>query len=64
MSVSVVAPRLWKKPPFIKRAWLRWTLGLGAALYLALAFGTIEVNWHRVWAGLPRGAQFISDFPA
>ena len=62
MSVAAVAPRLWKKPPLIKRAWLRWTLGLGAALYLALAFGTIEVNWHRVWEGLPRGAQFITAF--
>jgi phosphonate transport system permease protein len=62
MSIEVAAPRNWKKPPLIKRAWLRWTLGFGAALYLALAFGTIEVNWHRVWEGLPRGAQFITAF--
>jgi len=54
--------RTWKKPPLIKRAWLRWTLGLGAALYLALAFGTTDVNWTRVWAGLPRGAQFFAAF--
>jgi phosphonate transport system permease protein len=62
MSVAVAAPRQWKKPPLIKRAWLRWVLGLGAAVYLALAFGTTDVNWTRVWAGLPRGVQFLSAF--
>jgi phosphonate transport system permease protein len=62
MSVAATAPRHWKKPPLIKRAWLRWTLGLGAAIYLALVFGTTEVNWHRVWEGLPRGAQFVKAF--
>jgi phosphonate transport system permease protein len=46
----------------IQRPWLRWTLGLGAAIYLALALGTTEVNWARVWEGLPRGAQFVTAF--
>ena len=62
MSLAEAAPRRWRKPPFIQRAWLRWTLGLGAALYLAVAFGTTEVNWARVWEGLPRGARFIAAF--
>jgi len=62
MSIAVQANRHWKKPPLIKRAWLRWTLGLGVALYFALAFGTTDVNWHRVWEGLPRGAQFVTAF--
>ena len=62
MSDAAIAPRRWKKPPFIKRAWLRWTLALGAALYLAVAFGTTDVNWTRVWDGLPRGQQFIAAF--
>ena len=62
MSTAVSAPRHWKKPPLIKRAWLRWTLALGAAFYLALAFGTTDVNWSRVWEGLPRGAQFVTAF--
>src|SRR6185437_10862095 len=62
MSIAAAAPRHWRKPPLIKRAWLRWTLGLGAALYLALALGTTEVNWTRVWEGLPRGAQFVKAF--
>src|SRR6185369_8835876 len=62
MTVAATIPRTWKKPPLIKSAWLRWLLGLGAALYLALALGTTDVNWARVWAGLPRGAQFLSAF--
>jgi phosphonate transport system permease protein len=62
MTVAATLPRRWKKPPMIQRAWLRWSLGLGAAIYLALALGTTEVNWARVWEGLPRGAQFVKAF--
>jgi len=58
---SIVRPR-WTKPPLIKRAWLRWSLGLGALVYLALALGTTDVNWARVWEGLPRGARFFAAF--
>ena len=62
MTVAAATSRRWKKPPLIKSAWLRWALGLGAAVYLALALGTTEVNWTRVWEGLPRGAQFFAAF--
>src|ERR1043165_2498688 len=62
MSIAAAAPRHWRKPPLIKRAWLRWSLGLGAALYLALALGTTEGNWVRGWEGLPRGARFFAAF--
>jgi phosphonate transport system permease protein len=62
MTVDTVALRHWKKPPLIKRAWLRWALGFGAVLYLALALGTTDVNWNRVWEGLPRGARFFAAF--
>jgi phosphonate transport system permease protein len=62
MNVAAVAPRHWTKPPLIKSATLRWGLGIGAAVYLALAFGTTDVNWNRVWDGLPRGAQFVTAF--
>jgi len=61
-SLAAVAPRRWKRPPLIKRRWLRWTLGVGAAVYIAAAFGTVDVNWGRVWEGLPRGAQFVNAF--
>lgn len=62
MTVDTVALHHWKKPPLIKRAWLRWALGFGAVLYLALALGTTDVNWNRVWEGLPRGARFFAAF--
>ncbi len=61
MSVAAV-PRLWKRPPLIKSAWLRWALIVGAVLYLALVMQTTPVNWARVWEGLPRGAAFLSSF--
>jgi phosphonate transport system permease protein len=41
---------------------LRWALGLGAAVYLALAIGSLEVNWSRVVEGLDRGWAFIIAF--
>jgi phosphonate transport system permease protein len=62
VTIAVPSPRTWKKPPLIKRAWLRWVLILGAALYLASALGTTDVNWARVWEGLPRGAKFLTAF--
>jgi phosphonate transport system permease protein len=62
MSLAVAAPRRWKKPPLIKSASLRWSLAIGAAIYLALVFETTSVNWTRVWEGLPRGAAFLSAF--
>jgi phosphonate transport system permease protein len=62
MTVGTIAPRQWKKSPLIERAWLRWALTLGAVVYLALALGTIDVNWARVWDGLPRGARFFAAF--
>ena len=62
MTVGTIARHHWKKSPLIERAWLRWALGLGAVLYLALALGTTDVNWARVWEGLPRGARFLAAF--
>ena len=52
----------WKKPPFIKRPWLRWTFALGFFAYLVAAVLTIEVNWSRVYEGLERGKQFVLAF--
>jgi len=62
MTEAALPSRRWKKPPFIKDARLRWAIGLGAAVYLALAFGTMDVNWLRVAEGLPRGIKFIAAF--
>ena len=61
-DLSQAYPRSWKKPPLIAIPWLRRGLWLGAAVYLALALGTMEVNWTRVMEGLPRGAAFLGAF--
>ena len=52
----------WKKPPLIKRNWLRWGLMIGAAVYFFTALASMEVNWSRVYEGLDRGWQFILAF--
>lgn len=41
---------------------MRWGLVLGTAVYLALAFGTMEINWSRVAEGATRGQRFIASF--
>ena len=55
-------PDVWKKPPFIRNPLLRWSLIIGAALYFAAAFGTMDINWTRAWEGIPRGGKFIASF--
>ena len=55
-------PAIWRRPPFIGAAWLRWSIGFGIALYLATAIGSVDINWVRLAAGLPRGARFLSSF--
>ena len=52
----------WKRPPFIKNATLRWAIVVGAAVYFATAFGTMDVNWERVSEGIPRGQRFLDAF--
>ncbi len=55
-------PRRWSKPPLIANPALRWGLWFGAAIYLAVALGTLEINWTRVAEGLPRGQRFLAAF--
>ncbi|GJL81957.1 MAG: phosphonate ABC transporter, permease protein PhnE [marine bacterium B5-7] len=54
--------RTWKRPPFITNPLLKWSLIVGASLYLALAFGTIDFDWQRIADGAPRGKRFIASF--
>ncbi|MCP4182810.1 MAG: phosphonate ABC transporter, permease protein PhnE [Hyphomicrobiales bacterium] len=55
-------PDTWKKPPLIRNPTLRWGLIVGFAIYLAIALGTMDVNWQRAWEGIPRGQRFILAF--
>lgn len=61
-TAAASSGRAWKKPPFIRNPLLRWGLVVGGAIYLALAFGTMDVNWSRVADGIPRGERFLSAF--
>lgn len=54
--------RTWRKPPFIKDSRLRWFLLIGTVVYLFLAIGSMDINWARVWEGIPRGQRFLSAF--
>lgn len=57
-----IAARRWSPPPLIANPWLRYGLQAGAAVYLVLALGSLEVNWTRIIDGLDRGWQFIKAF--
>jgi phosphonate transport system permease protein len=61
-EVEMLIGKAWRKPPFIKRPWLRWTLMLGFISYLIAAYLTIDVNWSRVYEGLERGKKFVLAF--
>ncbi len=52
----------WRRPPMIKRPWLRWLLIIGGLAYLVAAIASVEVNWSRVYEGLDRGGAFIMSF--
>lgn len=62
MSANPAPARRWRPSPFIANPWLRYALFAGAALYLALALGSIEVNWARLSDGWARGLRFVSGF--
>ena len=55
-------PTTWHKPPFIANPLLRWFFWLAVAVYLVIAFGTLETNWARVAEGVPRGQKFLMSF--
>ncbi|MEE4119411.1 MAG: phosphonate ABC transporter, permease protein PhnE [Paracoccaceae bacterium] len=61
--MSATYPTSWRRPPqIIKSAHWRYAVQVGIAIYLALAIGTIEVDWARVAAGLERGQRFVMGF--
>ena len=62
MTEQSSAIRRWHRPPLITNPWLRWGLTFGGIFYLAIAFGTMEIDWNRVSAGLPRAERFLGSF--
>ena len=62
MATATPTSRHWKPLPLISNPRLRWALWLGLAVYLALAFGSMDINWSRVVEGLPRGVNFFLSF--
>ena len=62
MSTAISKPLRWKRPPLIANPWLRWSLSLGALVYLAAALSTLDVNWERIGEGLSQGARFLEGF--
>jgi phosphonate transport system permease protein len=62
MTDHALARSGWRPPPLIASPWLRWTLILGSALYLAAAIGSTQINVPRIIEGLPRAARFLAAF--
>jgi len=60
--VSAIPGTPWRRPPLVADPRLRWALIAGAIVYLALAFGSLEINWRRVVEGIPRAARFVAAF--
>jgi len=61
-NASPTLSRTWKRPPMISNPTLRWSLIIGGGIYLIFAFWSMDVNWGRVAAGLPRAERFILSF--
>ena len=59
---AVPYPGVWRRPPLIKSAALRWTIYGGALLYVLIAAGSVDVNWSRLAEGLERGGRILSGF--
>jgi len=59
---AVAYPTRWRRPPLIRRRWLRWALPTGILLYLAAAGSTVEINWTRAYEGLSGAGRFLAGF--
>ncbi len=61
---AATATRAWKRPALISNPRWRWAIWIGAGVYLAFAFGTLEINWGRLPRASPRAAVPRVLFPA
>lgn len=60
--MTTTTHRSWHRQPFIKNPLWRWLIWVSVGIYLALAFGTMEINWARVAEGVTRGQRFVAAF--
>jgi phosphonate transport system permease protein len=61
-AAPAITGRTWRRPPLIANPALRWFIYIGSAVYLAVAFGTLDVNWERVAQGWERGGRLMAGF--
>ncbi|HEV2553332.1 MAG TPA: phosphonate ABC transporter, permease protein PhnE [Bosea sp. (in: a-proteobacteria)] len=54
--------RRWTPPPLIANRVLRYVIYGGVALYLVVAFGTVELNWARMSEGVVRAGRLFAGF--
>ncbi|MGE0223483.1 MAG: phosphonate ABC transporter, permease protein PhnE [Acetobacteraceae bacterium] len=60
--MSDAATRHWVRPALIANPALRWAVYGGAILYVALALGSMEVNWARIAVGAERAVRLFGGF--
>ena len=54
--------KTWSREPFIENRTLRYSIYAGVIIYLFFSINSLEINWIRVWEGLPRGKKFLTGF--
>ena len=57
-----MSARAWTRPRLIPNATMRAAVFGGALLYLALALGSLEINWVRIAQGIEKGWRLILAF--
>tara|TARA_Y100001970_G_scaffold293386_1_gene439854 strand:- start:969 stop:1775 length:807 start_codon:yes stop_codon:yes gene_type:complete len=62
MKILETKSKTWSRQPLIENKKLRYCIYSIVILYLFISVNTLEVNWIRVWEGLPRGQKFLSGF--
>jgi len=62
MTGIAASARQWRPPHLIANRWLRLGIIVGAAAWLVLALGSVNVNWVRLLGGMAHGARFFSGF--